>query len=72
MKVHFFTGQSRVQRCLAQTQHAPTEEFSPADQELDTKLSQSILVGSRSEQTDGEVLVGMYVTSNHLKDHRGR
>lgn len=38
-------------------------EFSPVDQELDIKLSQSILAGSRSDQTDGEVLVGVDVTS---------
>lgn len=57
---HFFTGQSRVQNPDPALSHRT--EVIPADQELDTKLSQFILVGSRSNQTDGEVLVGISVT----------
>lgn len=59
---HFFTGQSRVQKCHPDPARSHRTEVSPADQELDTKLSQFILVGSRSNQTDGKVLVGISVT----------
>lgn len=63
----------RVQRCLAQTQHAPTEQSSVLlIRSWDTKLSQSILAGSRSDQTDGEVLVGVYVTSRQQLPQRQR
>lgn len=47
-------------------------EFSPVDQEQDIKLSQSILAGSRSNQTDGEVLVGVDVTSCQQPPQRQR
>lgn len=47
-------------------------EFSPVDQEQDIKLSQSILARSRSDQTDGEVLVGVDVTSCQQPPQRQR
>lgn len=68
----FFTGQESSKMPCPDPACAHRTEFSPADQELDTKLSQSILAGSRSDQTDGEVLMGVYVTSRQQLPQRQR